>query len=451
VNRHPIRTILCLLALSGFVLGAGSCSGRSTPARELSPTTSESESDNNNLVLPGAPELLIQGLVRHMSTDELVGQMIMVSLEQDESGLPVTTLGNSGRELLRTVTPGGVILFGANINSVDQIQDLVISLQQLSPVPLIIATDHEGGNVSRLTSSGGVPATVMPSATLVGIAADVLFDRGEPARATELAWGWGHTVGSELRALGITMNLAPVADVDNPNRPGLLAGQRRTFGSDPARVAALVSATVSGMHSAGVAAVLKHFPGQGAAELDSHTTSVALDHTRHHLDTVELVPFVAGINAGVRAIMSAHISYPLITGSDEPATTSRQLITGLLREELGFDGVVITDALNMDAIALGRSDLDLAVSAIHAGADIMLKPIDPVALHAALVDATNSGMVSRDRLELSVRRILHVKLEAGLFGPGASWTDPAAGEILGSPAHRQLVEEIRAIARSGRE
>jgi beta-N-acetylhexosaminidase len=410
-----------------------------------------SEAERPNPVIPEVSDLLIRRLIQHMNTSELVGQMIMVSLEQDESGRAITTLGETGRQLLQAVTPGGVILFGANIDTVDQIHELVVSLQRTSPVPLIIATDHEGGNVSRLTSSPGMSATVMPSATLVGIAADVLFHRGEPVRAVGLAQGWGLAVGNELRALGITMNLAPVADVDIPNHPGLLAGQRRTFGSDPAHVGELVAATVTGMHSAGVTAVLKHFPGQGAATLDSHTTSVALDQTRDQLDAVDLVPFVAGINAGVRAIMSAHISYPQITGSDEPATTSRQLITGLLREELGFDGVVITDALNMDSIALGRSDLDLAIAAIRAGADIMLKPIDPVALHAALVDATNSGMLSRDRLEVSVRRILDLKLESGLLGPTVLWIDPAAGEILGSPAHRQLVEEIRMVARSGRE
>ena len=452
VIRHPIQPFLCILALLVFGFAVGACSvGEPENTAAVAAGTTAPDADRANVRLPRAANLLVRGLVHHMSTDELVGQMIMVSLDQDENGRAVTTLGDSGRRLLGTVAPGGVILFGANILTVDQVQELVVALQQTSPVPLFIATDHEGGNVSRLTSSAGMPATVMPSATLVGIAADVLVRRDERARAAELAWGWGHTVGSELRALGITMNLAPVADVDNPDQPGLLASQRRTFGSDPALVGELVAATVSGMHSAGVTAVLKHFPGQGAATLDSHTAAVALDHTRGRLDSVDLVPFIAGINAGVRAIMSAHISYPRITGTDEPATTSRKLITGLLREELGFDGLVITDALNMDAIALGRSGLDLAIAAIQAGADMMLKPIDPVALHAALVDATNSGIVSRDRLEASVRRILDVKLQAGLLGPAASWTDPAAAEVLGSAAHRLLVEEIRATARSGRE
>ncbi len=400
---------------------------------------------------PPVADLLVHNLVRHMSASDLVGQMIMISLEQDEYGSAVTKLGDRERQMLRTVTPGGVILFGANLVTVDQVQALVAELQRAATVPLIIATDHEGGLVSRLTSSGEMPATVMPSATLVGIAAEVLVQRGQPERAAKLAWEWGRTIGSELRALGITMNMAPVADVDNGDDASLLASQRRTFGSDPVLVGELVAATVSGMHTAGVTAVLKHFPGQGAATLDSHTTTVVLDHTSSRLSAVDLVPFVAGIKAGARAIMSAHISYPWVTGSDEPATTSRQLLTDLLRNELAFDGVVVTDALNMDAVALRGNSVDLAINAIRAGADIMLKPVDPIALHAALVDAVNSGMLSRYRLEESVRRILEVKLRSGLFGPSTVWTDPAATEILGCAAHQSLVDEIRSAARSGRE
>ncbi len=446
----PTGVLSCLFSVVALGLMLSSCSPRPEPIT-MPVVTASDRATRLSVTPPPVADLLVHNLVRHMSASELVGQMIMISLEQDEHGFAVTKLGDRERQVLRTVTPGGVILFGANLVTVDQVQVLVADLQRTTAVPLTIATDHEGGLVSRLTSSGEMPATVMPSATLVGIAADVLVQRGQPERAVELAREWGQVIGSELRALGITMNMAPVADVDNGDVPGLLASQRRTFGSDPVLVGELVAATVSGMHSAGVTAVLKHFPGQGAATLDSHTTTVILDHTRSRLSAVDLVPFVAGIEAGARAIMSAHISYPWATGSDEPATTSRQLLTDLLRNELAFDGVVVTDALNMDAVALRGNSVDLAIDAIGAGADIMLKPVDPVALHTALVDAVNSGMLSRDRLEKSVRRILNVKLLSGLFGPPIVWTDPAATEILGCDAHQSLVDEIRSVARSGRE
>ncbi|MBU8914018.1 MAG: glycoside hydrolase family 3 protein [Spirochaetales bacterium] len=444
--RSATGMLFCLFS----VITLGSC----TPPQARVPSAAETVPQpaiQLNLNLPRVGDLLVRSLVRQMNEAELVGQMIMVGLEQDETGSAVTVVGDGERQMLRSIAPGGVILFGANIVTVDQVQTLVGELQRATDIPLIIATDHEGGLVSRLTSSGRMPATVMPSATLVGIAADVLVQRGQPEHATDLAREWGYVIGCELRALGITMNMAPVADVNNIENPGLLASQRRTYGSDPALVGELVAATVSGMHAAGVTAVLKHFPGQGAATLDSHTAPVALDHTRARLDQVDLVPFVAGINAGARAIMSAHISYPRATGGDEPATTSPQLLTDLLRHELGFDGVVVTDALNMDAVALRRDSVEVAMAAIRAGADIMLKPIDPAALHAALVDAVNSGMLSRERLEESVRRIMEVKLRAGLFGPSTLWTDPAATEILGSAAHQDLVEEIRSVARSRRE
>lgn len=455
VIRRGAGILLSLFSVVALGLMLGSCPARGTgiPASGIvapDDTAPHRESDAYGR-LPTVADLLLHALVRHMSVAELIGQMIMMSLEQDANGAAVTKLGDEERQILRSVAPGGVILFGANIVTVDQVQALAAELQHAAAVPLIIATDHEGGLVSRITASTEMTATVMPSATLVGIAADALMRSGQPELAVELAWEWGHAIGRELRALGITMNMAPVADVDDPDNHGLLASQRRTFGSDPILVAELVVATISGMHAAGVTAVLKHFPGQGAATRDSHTAAVALELTRSRLDAVDLVPFVAGIGAGARAIMSAHISYPWVTGNDEPATTSRLLITDILRDELEFDGVVLTDALNMDAVALRRESVNLAIAAITAGADMMLKPIDPVALHTELVDAVNSGMLSRHRLEQSVRRILELKLRAGLFGPSTSWTDPAAAEILGSVAHQRLVEEIRSVARSRRE
>jgi beta-N-acetylhexosaminidase len=385
-----------------------------------------------------------------MSVAELAGQMIMIGLEQTADGSPVLALGDRERALVGEVRPGGVILFGANFQTVAQVHALVRDLQRVTPVPLIIATDHEGGLVSRLTASGGISATVMPSETLLGIAAETLVERGEADRALDLARRWGKVIGAELRSLGVTMNMAPVADVGSPDRPGMLSSQRRTFGTDPATVAMLTAASVEGMHSEGVCAVLKHFPGQGGAVEDPHTMIVSLDHTLDTLRRVDLVPFRAGISAGARAVMSAHISYPNATGNDLPATVSRQLISGLLRDELGFDGVVITDALNMDAVARRLMGRDLAVEAILAGADIVLKPLEPEAAHAALVDAVVSGKLSRGRLEESVERILQLKLTSGLFGPVPSWVDPNAGARIGAATHQALADEIRAVASSRR-
>jgi len=257
-------------------------------------------------------------------------------------------------------------------------------------------------------------------------------------------------IGKELRALGIFMNLGPVADVSNEDQPGLLTVQRRTFASDPDMVALLSTAALLGMADAGVTGVLKHFPGQGAALGDPHTNPVSLAHDREQLDTVDLIPFKHGIAAGARAIMTAHISYPGVTGSSLPATISPEVINDMLRFELGFTGLVITDALNMEAARGGGSELEIALQSIRAGADVLLKPRDPTELHRGLVDAVDSGMISRERVEQSVRRILALKIEAGLFGPAPELVDPQPDEVLGSAAHMAVVDEIRRVARRGR-
>lgn len=399
--------------------------------------------------VPSASTLLVEGLAQTMSDAELVGQLLMVSLEQTADGAPPATMSREWIDLIETVKPGGIILFASNIDQISQVQTLVDGLQAASGIPLIIATDHEGGNVSRLKGPE-MPATVMPSATLVGIAAEVLAGRDDGSDPSRLARNWGEVIGRELRSLGITMNMAPVADVGAEGPAGLLSVQRRTFGSDPELVSALVAASLQGMHDAGVTGVLKHFPGQGAAEADSHTTAVVLERTREQLYSVDLTPFVAGIEAGARAIMSAHISYPLVTDSTDPATVSPAILTDLLRGELGFRGVIITDALNMDGVAATRPDLELARAAIDAGADILLKPPEPLEIHASLVEMVKSGIVPRDRLEGSVRRILEIKLTSGLLGPAPRWSNSRAGDILGADEHQAVVDEIRAIARSGR-
>jgi beta-N-acetylhexosaminidase len=243
------------------------------------------------------------------------------------------------------------------------------------------------------------------------------------------------------------MNMAPVADVDSQDRAGLLAVQRRTFGTEPRVVGELVGAAVAGMQDAGVSAVLKHFPGQGAASLDPHTTRVELPQTREELEATDLVPFRYGLASGARAVMTAHVAYPAVTGDDLPATVSRPIIHHLLRGGMGYDGLVITYALNMDAIGSSRSEGELAIAAILAGADMILKPVDPEQVVRELVRAMESGMLPRERVEESVKRILRTKLEAGLFGPAPVVFHEDPMERLGAESHRAVVDEIRQVAR----
>jgi beta-N-acetylhexosaminidase len=370
----------------------------------------------------------------------------MISLEHGEDGA-VTRLGAGERELLRGLEPGAIILFAVNFESVPQVRSLIAELQAASAVPLLVATDHEGGLVSRLTAREEMGATVMPSATLVSEADSMLRRRGDTTTGVELAREWGAILGRELRSLGITVNMAPVADVDPEADIGFLESQRRTFGSDHRRAAQLVGGAVRGMRSAGILPVVKHFPGHGQVTEDSHTELASVSRTPAELRAVELAPFRAAITAGAAGVMTAHARYPDATATSLPATFSPELLTDLLRDEMGFTGVIITDALNMEAISGLGTPAELALAALRAGADMLLQPVDPLAVHASLVDAVDSGILSRERVEESVRRIMRVKVEAGLLGP-AGTTDALDAEVtLGAEEHRAFAAWVRSIAR----
>jgi len=426
-----------------LVILIASCSPAGRPSDGVESTTSDD-------VPPGLPspvEIFLTLLPRSMDIDVLIGQLLMISLEDIADGEPVTSLTPAMRHSISNIHPGGVVLFAPSLVDPRQVVSLVRDLQR-APIPLLIATDNEGGNVSRLTSSQAMGATRMPSETLVGEAAAALGAEGREDDARELGRRWGEVIGLELRSLGIVVNLAPVADVDRPDGRALLGIQRRTFSADARQVAMLSVAALQGMEAAGVLAVLKHFPGQGSAIGDPHETIIALDRSPEQLDQVDLVPFRAGIDAGVAGIMTAHVSYPLLSPSSA-ATTSQEIIGDLLRRRLRFDGVVFTDALNMQGIA-DKAELDIAIQALAAGADVLLKPRNPAEVHDGLVAAVESGILTRDRIESSVRRILAMKIRAGLMGPAPQLTSAHPEEVLGSEEHRALVEEIRATARRGR-
>lgn len=416
--------------------------------RELVPLPNRMATD---LRLPLPREVMLDRVVDSMRLESLIGQLLIIGIDDVAGGEPVTEMSLGLQSALEQIQPAGIVLFSASIQTPAQVQDLILSCQGLTRIPLLVAADNEGGNVSRLTASEHMPATRFPSATLLGEAAGGLVRDGKEEAARLLAERWGSSIAAELRALGIFMNFGPVADVDSDQTPGLLGLQRRTFSSDPALVARLTAASVGGMLEAGVIPVMKHFPGQGAATGDPHESGITLDHTAERLSRVDLVPFEAGIKAGSPAIMTAHVSYPGITGTDLPATVSHEIIGELLRRDLGFQGVVVTDALNMDAVSSQGAETRVAVQAIQAGADLLLKPRNPVEVHAGLVNAVRSGMLSRERVEESVRRILEIKIDVGLFGPAPHLIGPNPESVLGNSRHQTLVQEIRDLARRARE
>ncbi|MEZ4588865.1 MAG: glycoside hydrolase family 3 N-terminal domain-containing protein, partial [Gemmatimonadales bacterium] len=296
---------------------------------------------------------------------------------------------------LDSLEVGGIVV---SIGSPLDLAAKINVLQQRSRLPLLIAADLEGGSAFRFV--GGTPFP-----TNMGVAA---------TGREQDAFAMGRITGLEGRAVGVHLVFAPVADVNNnPDNPII---NTRSFGADPARVAVLVGATVRGIQSTGMVATVKHFPGHGDTDVDSHTALPIVRQRWPELAARELLPFRMAVDAGVGAVMSAHIALPEIErDSSIPSTLSRRIMSGVLRDSLGFDGLAVTDALDMGALVSRFGAGELAVRALEAGADILLMPTDPRAAIAAVAAAVRSGRVSEARLAQSVERVLALKDRFGLF------------------------------------
>lgn len=299
-------------------------------------------------------------------------------------------------------------------------------MQGLARTPLLVSADFERGASMRVNDT-----TPFPHAMAFGAA-------GDP----ELARYEGEVTAREARALGVHWVFFPVADVNNnPDNPVI---NIRSYGEDPQAVAALVKAFIEGAHADKKNLVLttaKHFPGHGDTAEDTHLNlaTVPADHER--LERLELVPFRAALEAGVDSVMTAHVAVPALAPADLPATLAPQILTDLLRNELGFQGLVITDALDMGGIAKGYSAGDAAVRALAAGADALLMPTDPDVALRAVVAAVESGRLSRRRIQQSVIKILAAKERLGLDRQRLVKVD-ALGDLLDSPEAEEKAQEV---------
>jgi beta-N-acetylhexosaminidase len=338
----------------------------------------------------------------HWALRDKVAQLFVVGFRGTEPDESVRELVEAG--------VGGVIYFARNVESPEQVADLSRSLQRTAAEsdsrPLLITVDEEGGAVSRLPRDGRLPGQMAIGATR------------DPALARRAA----AAKARELRAVGINANLAPVLDVNNnPDNPVIGV---RSFGEDPELVGELGAAVAEGFRRDGVVACGKHFPGHGDTAVDSHVDLPVVEHGRDRLDRVELPPFRAAIEAGIGAIMTTHVAFPEFTGGAErPATLSEPVVTGLLRERLGFDGLIATDCMEMDAIADGVGTPAAAVQAVEAGCDLVTVSHTPATQRAAIdavVAAVQSGRIDETRIDESVRRILRTKTE---YNVGKAPTD----------------------------
>jgi len=316
---------------------------------------------------------------------------------------------------------GGIIM---SIGSPTEIAAKLNALQRAAPLPLLVASDLEGGTTFRFSTGG----TQFP--TQMGIGAGGREDD---------AYQMGRITAIEGRAVGIHMAFAPVADVNsNPDNPII---NTRSFGGDPQAVARLVTATVRGIHDNGMFATAKHFPGHGDTETDSHLSLPTITAGWARFDTLEFVPFRAAIAAGVDAMMSAHIAVPALDpGQQRPGTLAPTILTGVLRDSLHFGGLITTDALNMGAIVKEVGADEAPVLAFLAGSDILLMPADAGRAIDAMVRAVESGRITRARLDQSVRKILDMKERAGLFEQREVDLNRVSA-IVGNAAFRQIGQD----------
>ncbi|WP_240506619.1 glycoside hydrolase family 3 protein [Thermoactinospora rubra] len=359
------------------------------------------------------------------SRDEVAQVLAGLSLEEKVGLLFMPATADA--RLVRKYRLGGVILFPEHVKSVPQVVSLTNGLQKAAgKVPLLIGTDQENGLVSRM----GAVMTKLPGASVIGATGDPSLSRAA-AKAT----------GEELRALGVNLDFAPVADVNvNPRNPVI---GKRAYGNDPGKVATMVAAAVKGFRDAGVASTAKHFPGHGDTTVDSHTGLPVIRHSRAQWEKLDAPPFKAAVEAGVDAVMSAHIVMPALDPSGDPATLSKPILTGLLREKLGFTGVISTDALNMKGVRTKYGDGEVAVRAVLAGADLLLMPPDLGKAYRAVLAAVKSGRISRERLDQSVTRLLELRRTHGILHRAPVASAAEATKTVRSAEHRELAAHIQ--------
>lgn len=347
-------------------------------------------------------EVRAREILAGMTLEEKIYQMFIVTPEQLTGYGTVTQSGEASRAAIEKHPVGGVIYFSQNLTSRDQCSDMIRKLQSYSELGLFIAVDEEGGSVTRLGHNPDMGVTDYPAMGTIGATGDV----GE-------AYDVGYTLGTEIGELGFNLDFAPVADVNsNPNNPVI---GKRSFHSDPQIAADMVAACVEGFGDSGTLCTLKHFPGHGDTSSDSHYGAVEISKDLDELMECELLPFIAGIEAGAPVIMVGHITVPNVTQEDVPATLSHELVTLLLREQLGYEGLVVTDSMVMQAVTDRYSSASAAVKAVQAGVDLILMPQSLTKSVAGIADAVQSGELTEERIDESVLRILQTKLRSGII------------------------------------
>ncbi len=393
-----MKKLFCFLFVLLFI--ASGCN------KEINTPNRESDKENR-----------IEEQLKEMSLEEKIGQMLIVSYEG-------TSVTEELFSLLNQVKPGGFILFSNNFSDYEQTQKLIADIKSTSEIPMFISIDQEGGRVQRIKNLSDQEVTIIPPMYEIGLTRDEDF-----------AYQVGKVIGEELRVFDINMDFAPVLDIySNPNNT--VIGDR-SFGTTSDIVSTMAISLASGLQDTGVISVYKHFPGHGDTLEDSHDTLPIVTKTKEELMNFELIPFIQAIENGAEAIMVGHIAVPSITKDNTPATLSKVLIQDLLKDELGFQGLVITDGLNMKSLTNLYSQEEIYINAILAGVDILLMPEFSLNTIEIIKNAVLNGEISEERIDDAVTKILTLKHEK------LSNDNPYTRDYLNSINHKEIINKIK--------
>lgn len=367
----------------------------STESSEISVNTEKPEA----VITPETQQAV--DFVAGMTLEQKIAQMFVITPEALTGYPNVTAAGDTTKTCYQQKPVGGIIYMEENLLGSEQTTKMLTDMQAIAEettgLPAFLSVDEEGGTVTRIAKNEAFGVNDVGNMSEIGASGD-----------TSKAGQAGVTLGTYLKALGFNVDFAPVADVlTNPDNTVI---GTRSFGSDPQTVADMVSAELQGLQSQGVYGVVKHFPGHGGTAGDSHEAAVTLDKGIEDLMATELVPFERAVQDGVSFVMVGHISVPSVVGDDTPASLSQMMVSSVLREQLGYDGIVITDALNMGAVTGNYSSDQAAVLAVNAGVDMLLMPQDYETAYNGLLAAVQEGTISEERIDESVVRIVRVKL-----------------------------------------
>ncbi|NBJ92624.1 beta-N-acetylhexosaminidase [bacterium 1xD42-62] len=335
----------------------------------------------------------VENCIAAMSLEDKVAGLFMITPEALTDTNKVLKAGDTTKQKLIERPVGGLIYFAQNIQSADQLTEMLTNTKNWSTYPLFLGVDEEGGTVSRVASSG--------LADNVGDMADI-GSNGDVAAAREA----GEAIGGYLAEYGFNMDFAPVADVITDGNTTI---GKRSFGTDTDTTASMVGALVEGLQSKNVSACLKHFPGLGDTSKDTHDGMASTEKTLEDFTQIDFPVYQAGISAGTDFVMVSHLSAEQVTGDTTPASLSEKMVTELLRGQLGYQGIVITDAMNMTAITDYFTPDQAAVMALQAGVDMILMPEDYETAYNGVLDAVKDNTLSEERINESLRRIYRVK------------------------------------------